>query len=297
MPENNTYINNSPQKNFVRGKWVEFAKEIFTDKDRDIGILTFPAEAMQDLFLFKDEGLIDWEEVESQSGDGSHNLRIIKGNLRCFEKKPNIQRKLTTRLIEAKVEGDFPPYIASNYSTILSGRNKTFPVDVVNLDFDGRLQSNIKYPFDTTIKYIFEFQGKYQRSFSLFLTWPVSEGEDFEEFKRMLHGVIETNLDDPSAVGFKNAFEKHIGKIDNLEYERKSIIGVTKIILKKASQNLFTVAKREFYTYGGVDKNRKRMISLLFNFTYDGRVGRENIIYSSDVVNALANIIDINQVS
>ncbi|MFI5151324.1 MAG: hypothetical protein ACHQRM_16455 [Bacteroidia bacterium] len=293
MPEGK-YLNNSAQKDYIRNKWVAFAKEIFTDPDRDFSILTFPAEAMQDLHLFKEEGLINWEEAESKSLDGSPNLRITKGNVRCFEKNPTIQRKLSQKLIEAKVEGDFSPYIAANYSPILSGRNKTFPVDVVNLDFDGRLQPSNKYPFDATIKCIFEFQKNHSRNFSLFLTWPVAEGEDLDEYKELINNVIESNLDDPSAVNFKTSFEADLGAIGNLQYEQKSIIGVAKIVIKKASQNLYTLHKNEFFVYGGEAEGRKRMISLLFNFKYDGRAGRENIIYANDVIRSLNNILDIN---
>lgn len=291
------YKNNSGPKDFVRSRWVDFAKEIFSDQERDFGILTFPAEEMQDLILFKDEGFIDWEEAESKSSDGTPNLRITKGNLRCFEKNSMIQRKLSEKLIEAKVESDFIPYIAANYSLIISGRNKTFPVDVVNLDFDGRMQANPKYPFDNTIKSVFEFQKNYGRNFSLFLTWPVAEGEDLSEYKTLLHDVIVGNLNDPAATAFKASFEASVGAIDRINYEQKSIIGVTKVVIKKASQNLFTLSRHEFYVYGDEELSvggRKRMISLLFNFTYEGKAGTENIIYAKDVVNAMSDIKDIS---
>lgn len=292
------YKHNSNPKDFVRNKWVVFAKEIFGDQQRDFSILTFPAEAMQDLHLFKNEGLIDWEEAESKSADGTPNFRITKGNVRCFEKDPRIQRKLSEKLIEAKVEADFIPYIAAQYSPIISGKNKTFPVDVVNLDFDGRLQASVKYPFDATIKSIFEFQKNHRRNFSLFLTWPVAENQDLNEYKSLLHDVIEGNLNDPSALKFKASFEENIGTIDKLNYERKSIIGVTKVVIKKASQNLYSLNKHEFYIYGDKELSvggRKRMISLLFNFNYEGKAGQENIIYAKDVASAMSTITDINK--
>ena len=79
-----------------------------------------------------------------------------------------------------------------------------------------------------------------------------------------------------------------------MEYERKSIIGITKVVIKKASQNLYALSKSDFYVYGGGD--RQRMISLMFNFLYDGGTGRENIIYSRDVASSMTNIVDINQI-
>ena len=249
---------------------------------------------MQDLHLFREEGFIDWEEVETESTDGTSNYRIIKGKVRCFEKNNTIQRYLNQRLIEAKVEGDFCPYIAANYSKIISGKDKTFPVDVVNLDFDGRLQPNSKYPLETTIKYIFEFQRKHKKNFSLFLTWPLTEKEDMTDYKDLLKNVIESNLVDPSSQTFKASFEISIGSVENLHYERKSVIGVSKIVIKKASQNLYNLNRSEFFVYGGLEKERKRMISLLFNFIFEGKDGRENIIYSQNIITSMLDVVDIN---
>lgn len=138
------------------------------------------------------------------------------------------------------------------------------------------------------------FKKKHKRDIALFLTWPVVENDDITEYKNLLHSVIETNLDDPSALKFKESFEEKIGTIDSLEYERKSVIGVAKIIIKKASQNLYTLSKAEFYVYGGT--GQQRMISLLYNFKYSDKMGHENIIYSKDVVNSLVDVVDIDKI-
>jgi len=293
MAEKKVYRHNSQPKDYIRNKWIEFASEIYANKDHEFGILTFPAEAMQDLHLFKEKGFIDWEEVETESADGTHNYKVVKGNVRCFEKKTSIYKVLNRKLISAKVcNEDFCSYIVTNYPKILRGNDRTFPVDVVNLDFEGRLYPNSTYPFDVTIKCVFEFQKQHRRDFSLFVTWPVVENEDLKEYKDLLHNVIESNLADPSALTFKKSFEESVGGIDKLEYERKSIIGVTKVIIKKASQNLFAIDKCEYYAYGGND--RQRMLSLMFNFKYEGKAGRENILYSIDVINAMLNVTEIN---
>jgi len=288
------YTNNSSQKDFIRSKWIDFAKEIYQGNSEDFGILTFPAQEMQDLHLFNKHGFIQWEEVETESTKGEYNYRVVRGKIRCFEKNGAIQRYLSQKLIAAKVEGDFFPYIAANYSKIISGKDKTFPVDVVNLDFDGRLQPNEKYPFEAAIKYIFEFQSRHKKDFSLFLTWPITEHEDMAEYKDLLKNIIETNLADPSAIKFKDIFESFFESINDLGYEKKSVIGVSKIIFKKASQNLYALKRNEFFVYGG-NKLRKRMVSLLFNFSFDGKNGTENIIYHKDVVNSLLTVVDVNE--
>lgn len=295
MAEKNNYIHNSQQKDFIRDKWIEFARETYGSAEHDFGILTFPAEAMQDLHHFKKNGFIDWEEVESESEDGTHNYKITKGNIRCFEKKTSIYQLIHRKLIQAKVNNeDFCAYVVANYTRIMGGSDKTFPMDVINLDFEGRLYPNSTYPFDNTVKCIFEFQKKHKRDFSLFITWPVVEDQDMNEYKELLNNVIESNLEDPSALNFKKSFEKEIGTIKKLHYERKSVIGVTKIIIKKASQNLFMLRKKEFYVYGG-GEGKQRMLSLLFNFKYDGKNGKENIIYSNDVGSSMLEVVDINK--
>lgn len=289
------YVNNSEQKNYVREQWILFAKETYTGKAHDFGIVTFPAEAMQDLHLFKERGFIDWEEVETESSPGRPNYKVTKGNIRCFEIKTSIYKSISERLILAKVNNaDFCAYINSQYPKILNGSDKTFPVDVVNLDFEGRLYSNSKYPFDVTVKNIFEFQKKYKRDFSLFITWPLVENADLEEYKNLIQDVIITNLQDPSAEKFKISFKEEFSEVHDLDYERKSAIGVAKIVIKKASQNLFRLGRNAFYVYGG-DK-QQRMISLLFNFIYDGSTGNENILYSNDVASSMIKVVDVNSI-
>jgi hypothetical protein len=244
MPEKKEYIHNSHQKDFVRKKWIEFAKATFDGADRDFSIITFPAEAMQDLHEFQAAGLIEWEQVETKSADGTKNFRITKGKVRCFEKKTSIFAKLRTKLVDADVRNnDFCAYVATGHSQIMGGSDKTFPVDVVNLDFEERLYPNNRYPIDNTIDLIFTYQKKHRWNFSLFLTWPLLEKEDEDSYKSLLNSTIESNLADPSAIKFKDRFEKEIGSLKNLAYERKSIIGVSKIVLKKSSQKLYKLEK------------------------------------------------------
>jgi hypothetical protein len=293
MPNKKEYIHNSTQKDYIRKKWIEFSRATFDGADHDFSIITFPAEAMQDLHEFQAAGLIGWEQVETKSADGTKNFRITKGKVRCFEKKTSIYAKLRTKLVDADVRNDdFCTYVATGHSKIMGGSDKTFPVDVVNLDFESRLYPNDRYPIDHTIDLIFTYQKKHKWNFSLFLTWPLVEAQDEHSFKALLDSTIESNLADVSAVKFKNRFEKEIGSPKNLAYERKSIIGVSKIILKKSSQKLYKLEKAEFFTYGG--GSRQRMISLMFNFKYTGKAGHENIIYATDVEKAMDAVNEIS---
>ena len=100
MAKASIYKHNSEPKDYIREKWIEFASETYKDADHDFGILSFPAEAMQDLHLFKEKGFIDWEEVETTSDNGVHNYKVTKGNIRCFEKKTAIYKTLSQKLIQ-----------------------------------------------------------------------------------------------------------------------------------------------------------------------------------------------------
>ena len=281
MSDNQTYIHNSNHKEFIRDKWVEFIQEGIDHED-GIGIITFPAEEMQDLQLFKQKGLIDWEQNETG------NLTIIKGKIICFEKSTKIYRTLRTKLVNAEVENtEIGAYLRQKNSGIISGSNtKIFPVDAINLDYDGNIYRG-SVPLQERIEYVFKFQAVHNKSFSFFITWPCTEEDDLDEYKNLLKNVISSNLNDPSALQFKEEFESKIGAIEDLNYDQLSLVGLTKIILKKASNNLYQLNKHELYIYG--EDDRRKMYSVLFNFKYTNDKA-ENLIYSEDVVKSLSEI-------
>lgn len=284
MKTTSTYLNNSNHKNIIRAKWVEFIKACITH-DNAIGVITFPAEEMHDLHVFRDNGLIDWQENETGT------LTITKGKVVCFEKSSKIFKSLSTKLVNATVESqEIGSHLRQKYEGIMKGNEKIFPVDAVNLDYDGNISKN-KVPIDEKIELIFKFQAVHKRSFSLFITWPSTESEDDESYKTLLRKTISNNLTDPSATLFKEGFDKRFQSIDELNYDNLSLIGLTKIVLKKASNSRFRLAKHEYFVYG--ENGRKRMYSVLFNFNFE-EDSSENLIYSEVVVNSLSNIKDLS---
>ncbi len=284
MSPANNYLNNSSHKNFIREKWVEFIQEVVTHDD-EIGIITFPAEEMQDLCLFKEKGLIDWNETET----GAYH--ITKGKVVCFEKSHRIFSQLSSKLVNVVLESEIGIYLRTNYNKIESGivtpkKIKVFPVDAINLDYDGRL-AKCKVPIDDKIDLIFKFQRIHKRNFSLFLTWPSTEEDDEEEYKTLLKTTIQNNLSDPSAQNFKRLFEEKFNSIEDLDYDNLSLVGLTKLVLKKASNSFYKLNRHELYTYG--ENGRKKMYSVLYNFEHR-ESSAENLIYSQDVDKALAEI-------
>ncbi len=275
------YLHNSEHKDFIRTRWVEYIKDL-VDPDQGLSIITFPAEEMHDLNLFKEEGLIEWEETETGG------YRIVKGKVICFEKRTKIFMRLREKLVGAQVLPDeLGSFLRSKYQGIMEGSPKFFPVDVVNLDYDGNISKN-RVSIEEKVRLIFEFQANHGKNFSLFLTWPSTEGEDEEEYKNLLSQTIKNNLSDPSATIFKESFEAKFDDIESLSYDDLSIIGITKICFRRASICFYELQRNELYTYG--EENRHKMYSILLEFKYVGNSKGENELYSEYVGNALNEI-------
>lgn len=282
------YIKNSNHKDSIRDRWVYFIEEMVKEDgslaEEGIGVITFPAEEMNDLELFESKGFIGWEETETG------NLSIVKGKVICFEKSSQIWRKLKAKLINAIVlEAEFEKYVSNNFNAFVKGSIKIFPVDVINLDYDGAISRN-SLPIDVTIGLIFDLQSKFQKNFSLFLTWPRPHNPEKDEpdFLNSLKETITNNLTDPRATGFKEIFEKDFKSVDEFEYHSLSIVGLTKKILAHASSKKYQVKRYEYYSYG--EPGRQQMMSVLYHFCFVGQGKTQNSIYSEDVPKALAPV-------
>ena len=281
------YKHNSSHKDLIRKRWVYFIQEMIKEdgslNERGLDVITFPAEEMNDLTLFESEGFIGWEATETG------NLNIIKGRVICFEKDPPTWRKLKTLLINATVENEFEKYLSNNYRSMIKGSIKIFPIDVINLDYDGAISRN-SLSIDVIMNMIFDLQAKFQKNFSLFMTWPKPHNpeKDEPEFLNSLKETIANNLNDPRAVNFKNNFESSFTTVEEIEYEPLTIIALTKKILSQAANKKFQIDRNEFYTYG--ETGRQPMMSVLYHFQYIGQQKSQNTIYSEDVVKSLSNI-------
>ena len=181
-------------------------------------------------------------------------------------------------------------FLRSKYQALMNKTSKIFPIDVINLDYDGNISKN-HVPISETIELIFKCQALHQKNFSLFITWPHTEAEDEQTYKDSLKKIIEDNLEDPQAKTFKTLFDQSHTSVANLDYERLSIIGLSKIIIQHSSTNKFNLHKNEFFIYG--EKNRRRMFSILMNFNFQNTKSK-HILYSGDVHKALDKVTDLS---
>ena len=274
------YLHNSTHKEYIREKWVEFAS-LIVDPDKGLSVITFPAEEMHDLRLFVEKGLISWTETETGS------FYITKGKIVCFEKITKYYLTLRKSLTNATVESlEIGRYLRQKYHAIMGGDQAIFPVDVVNLDYDGNI-SKSWVPIDEIINLVFEFQALHRKDFSLFLTWPYTENEDEGRYKDLLKQVIGDNLGDPRAVSFKEIYEADFPAVDELDYNNLSIIGISKVIIQKAARHRYNLHKNEFFIYG--EENRRPMFSILLNFDFQTDTP-EHTIYTNCVTKSLEDI-------
>lgn len=279
------YAHNSVQKDAVRQKWIEFASE-FYEEERGLSVISFPSDELHELELYRESGLIDWDITETGG------RKITRGKIVCFEKEGSKFKTITKKLVNARVEsGEYGFILRAKYNSIMGGQTSIFPVDIVNLDYDGCI-SRINVPISETIERTFQYQGHHQKSFSLFMTWPNTEDEDLDEYKNSLREVIEENLQDSEV--FRERFETEYAEIQNLDYEQLSIIGMVKLIFRNSSLRKFKLTNSNFLVYGGTH-NRRRMFSILLNFNFVGQTMTKNQIYSQDVTTALTAIEDLNQ--
>lgn len=278
------YAHNSAQKDVVRQKWIEFANE-FYEAERGLSVISFPSEELHELELYKDNGLIDWDVTETGG------RKITRGKIVCFEHEGSKYKEIVKKLINAKVEsGEFGFILRTRYNSIMLGQTSIFPVDIINLDYDGCI-SRINVPIAETIERTFQYQAHHQKSFSLFMTWPHTEDVDLIEYKNRFKEIIAENIADIET--FREEFEMEYQSINSLNYEQLSVIGMVKIIFRNSSFRKYKLTNSEFLVYGGTH-NRRRMFSILLNFNYVGQAMTQQQIYNEDVLYSLSEIEDLN---
>ncbi|MCH8128127.1 hypothetical protein IIC38_19600 [candidate division KSB1 bacterium] len=251
--------------------------------ERAITIITFPAQGMQDLLLFAEKGFLEFRDTETE------DYFLTKGKIVCFEKSSIIWLYLKKKLVNATVERNFEKYISNNVKGIAKGSINIFPVDCINLDYDGNISKN-EVSISIIIKHLFSFQVKHKKDFCLFLTWPKphEEAHDEPDYLNNLKRIIRNNLSDPNTQDFAQLFNEKYESIENTAYEFISIVGLSKQILKESTSHGFQLQNNEFFFYG--EEGRQPMMSVLYYFKFIDEEKPQHQIYSEDVARTLIRI-------
>jgi len=282
----NTYRHDSESKQIVRGHWVQYIKDVKKGDSSPLKLITLPSSEMQELFLYRDEGLID-AEFDASSG----KFYIEKGDIHCFEKTARYF-ELIDKLVGATTrKDDVCSFIRTNRLRVLNNKSDLgFPLDAINLDFEGSL-CKLKIPIEETVENIIACQSAFNQPFAFFLTFPDAEDTDTDEYKQSIRTIIEKNLNDTYNTQFRDDFNQTYGSIKNVDYEILHMIATFKNIIKQVSQKNYACEKSKIIIYGDkeqVPDYRKRMTSLLFKFIPDNSVNHTEIYYDN-ILQALSN--------
>lgn len=284
------YQFNSPEKKFVRNRWIKFAKDI-SDANEDFSMITLTTESLDDLKLFSNAGFYDVNELDAGL------FRINKGKFKCFETNGQTYRKLIKLLPnEFVIAGEIGHEIGKEYNRVFieSNESKFFPCNVINLDFTNSISNVTKRDILNVFKWIFEFQKRFKKNYSLFITFANTNAENENEILQRFEEIIQENISNVHT-DFKSEFDDKYASVDVLKtesYDQFLATGISKFLVKFGSENKFTMDNFNFYYY---NKNRHKMISLLFNFKYlNGNIPQIEI-YKKDCIKCLKDIEEVNQ--
>lgn len=272
------YRFNSSEKDFVRSRWVEFSRKSYKN-DHEFKYMCMPSVEMQDLWLYAKEGLLEIKDAET-----SGVKKLMWGEVLAFEHDGKKATEMRNKLVNL---GVIPSGVYE--SVINKKKQKEFPFDTVNLDFDGSLEKSMKDPelfFDN----LFYQQSNGGHDCSLFITFPETVKDYHPQYTEKLREIITSNIADPNCREFKDKYNKRFGISDaGLNGEDLSIVSITKLVIRFAIKYKFRIAEVEYYTYGLRELSkggRQRMIALLFYLTYSGSLNPTSS-YCNDVMYSL----------
>lgn len=280
------YQNNTVQKDIVRKKWVEYSKNLYdgcNDKNK-FTLLTLTTPQIEDILLFAKNGLFSLTLTET----GAYFL--TSGKVFCCEKNTPRFLGIREKLVGAKVEEiDICEYI---WNSGLS--RKSFPVDIINLDFDGCL-SKLKKDPERLIDTVYNRQKEFGKNFSFFLTFPVCDDIATDAYVKHHKTRISSMLEENSE--YNSIFTEKFNSINQIDFESVLTLSLSCFFARSANHFGFSLENCDFFVYGqkraSANIERKRMISLLFQNKYVSNTRSLNY-FNSEVLQTLKPAIDLN---
>lgn len=245
-------VYNTPQKWYIRKKWVEHAlirkSRISSD---NLKILTLTCCEVYEIKYFIDNGII-----------------LMNGN--TFDENLTFCEKAAQRfaLIQKKLPGArshyiaFEDFIISHDTTITGSLNKWFPFDIINLDFNECVFKQ-RTKFFNAIKKLFIIQKMKKSSFNLFLTINLIANEHHSSSRVIFDELLENNIRTEELTQIRETLQNI--KFDN--YNKYISCLVPKFIIEEGFKNNFDVKLQESMIYVG-EGNITQMISLVFDITF-----------------------------
>lgn len=256
-------VYNTPEKWFIREKWLNFAlNRKSKNKRKFIRLLTLTSIKAYDITFLCEKGLIQTTET----GYSPESIAFC-------ERDPERFTRVYNTLPGARAyQGTFEEFVGAGDIGFTKRARKWFPFDVVNLDFSGPMfrheGRNTSKVMDAILK-MFLIQDFMKQSFTLFLSLPAVKGWDDDAGKKQLFDCLNVNLTSKETTKFKEVFEqKYPLKKINRYYEFLLVI-VPKLMIKYGQTKNFDVNCLGRYTYIG-ESAKTKMVSFMFDCEYRG---------------------------
>lgn len=255
-------VYNTPEKWFIREKWVNFAlNRKNKNKRKFIRLLTLTSIKAYDIIFLCDKGLIKTTETGYSK------------SIAFCEKSPERFTRIYNTLPGTRAyQGTFEEFVGAGHIGFTDRARKWFPFDVINLDFSGPIfkhkKRNTSKIMDAMSK-MFMIQGFSKQSFTLFLSLPAIKRGDDEAGRRQLNNCLSVNLASKETKEFKEFFEKKYPTKKINRYFEFLLVTTPKLIIKYGQSENFDVDCLGKYTYVG-ETARTKMVSFMFDCEYRG---------------------------
>ena len=255
-------IYNSPQKWFVREKWVQNAVNRKRTNGRDfIRFLTLTSTKIYDIEFFRENELI----ATTKTGYNPESITFC-------EYVPERYARIQNRLPGARAFlGSFEQFVGAGDLGQSNRASKWFPYDVINLDFTrpcfNQKGKKTSHAMDA-IEKVFDLQKLKKQSFSFFLTLPALKSGDDSTGISKLNDCLSSNLRNEYGELKDKILEKYPRK-KFPSYREFLLFMVPKLIIRYGQNFTFDVICQERYTY--IAEGAKAvMITFIFDCEYVG---------------------------
>lgn len=255
-------IFNSPQKWFVREKWVEYATIRKNSNRRPfVRYLTLTSTKTYDVDFFREKGLIS-----------TTNAGYLPESVTFCEYIPERFARIHNRLPGVRgFPGSFETFVGAGRIGQTYKASAWFPYDVINLDFTApcfRQRGRRTSITMDAIEKVFDFQKLEKQSFSLFLTLPALRSGDDPTGISQLNECLSANLRNR----YRNLREKFFQIYPRRRfpsYREFLLFVVPKLIIRYGQNYTFDVICQERFTYIA-EGARTVMITFIFDCEYVG---------------------------
>ncbi|MFB0556035.1 MAG: hypothetical protein ACETWQ_22250 [Phycisphaerae bacterium] len=255
-------IYNTPEKWYVREKWIKYAQERKEKNHRDfIRLLTLTSINCYDVEFFRDHGLLSLTDT-GYAPDSVTFCEYIQ------ERYVLIRNRLPgARGFFGKLE----EFVEAGSTQLTHRAERWFPYDIINLDFTkpgfrhGKSKTSLMMD---TISKILTIQGLKEQSFSLFLTFPAIKSGNDTAGIRQLNNCLRNNLRGRYP-DFENTLLEKYPQAKIPSYREFLLVVAPKLVIKYGQSRNFDIQCRERCTY--INRGaRAVMVTFMFDCEYIG---------------------------